>query len=134
MAESEHEPGFTFVDKRRRGVEEDAAPAAAPAAARPSAPAPAAEAPGPAPPPTGRADFTSLCAMFYSEALMNLGQVADPSTGRPHVDLEHARFAIDMLAMLREKTQGNRTAEESAVLDEILAALRMGFVRASGRR
>jgi hypothetical protein len=72
--------------------------------------------------------------MFYSEAMAHLGQVPDPATGRPHVDLEQARFTIEMLTMLKEKTEGNRTAEESAVLDEILAVLRMGFVQLSRRR
>jgi hypothetical protein len=70
---------------------------------------------------------------MYSDALVHLGQVPDPMTGQPHQDLEQAQFTIDLLAMLREKTEGNRTAEESAVLDEILATLRMSFVRASRR-
>jgi hypothetical protein len=71
--------------------------------------------------------------MLYSEALVHLGQVPDPMSGQPHVDLEQAQFTIDLLAMLKEKTEGNRTSEETAVLDEILATLRMGFVRARGR-
>jgi hypothetical protein len=71
--------------------------------------------------------------MLYSEALMHLGQVPDPMTGQPHQDLEQAQFTIDLLGMLREKTEGNRTPQESAVLEEILANLRMAFVRASRR-
>ncbi|MBI4013319.1 MAG: DUF1844 domain-containing protein [Candidatus Rokubacteria bacterium] len=69
--------------------------------------------------------------MLYSEALVHLGQVPDPMTGQPHRDLEQAQFTIDLLAMLQEKTQGNRTAEESGVLEEILATLRMAYVRVS---
>jgi hypothetical protein len=69
--------------------------------------------------------------MLYSEALVHLGQVPEPMTGQAHRDLEQAQFTIDLLAMLQEKTQGNRTPEESAVLEEILATLRMGYVRAS---
>jgi hypothetical protein len=73
--------------------------------------------------------------MLYGDAMANLGQAPDPATGRAHVDLDQARFAIDLLAMLQEKTQGNRTPDESAVLEEMLTALRMGFVRLSqGRR
>ena len=59
--------------------------------------------------------------MLYGDAMANLGQAPDPMTGRPHVDLEQARFAIDLLAMLQEKTRGNRTPDESAVLEEMLA-------------
>jgi hypothetical protein len=80
-----------------------------------------------------RADFTSFCVMMYSDALVHLGQAPDPMTGRAHVDLEQAQFTIDLLSMLKEKTAGNRTAEESGVLDEVLATLRMAFVRASRR-
>jgi hypothetical protein len=73
--------------------------------------------------------------MLYSDALANLGQAPDPATGRPHVDLEQARFAIELLTMLQQKTQGNRTPEESAVLEDMLTALRMGYVQiAEGRR
>ncbi len=135
MPEREPEPGFTVVDRRRRGEDE---PAPTPA---PSAPEPVSR-PSPAPPPSrgepvgapggpGRADFASFCVMLYSEALVHLGQVPDPMTGQPHRDLDQAQFTIDLLAMLQEKTQGNRTAEESAVLEEILATLRMAYVRVS---
>lgn len=140
-------PGFTFVDKRRRGDAAESTPEpprrepprealpreAARGAREPSrtttAPASPLEGPGPM-----EANLTSLCAMFYSEALVHMGQVPDPGTGRPHVDLEQARFTIDMLSMIKEKTEGNRTPDESAVLEEILAALRMGFVQLTRRR
>ncbi|MGH7266883.1 MAG: DUF1844 domain-containing protein [Candidatus Rokuibacteriota bacterium] len=130
MADQEAEKGFTFVDRRRRG--DDEAPAPEPAATRPAPPPPR---PEPAVSKAGlpRADFASFCVMLYSETLVHLGQVPDPMTGQPHQDLEQAQFTIDLLAMLREKTEGNRTAEETAVLDEILANLRMAFVR-GGRR
>jgi hypothetical protein len=75
--------------------------------------------------------------MLYGDAMANLGQAPDPVTGRPHIDLDQARFAIDLLAMLQEKTRGNRTPDEGAVLEEMLSTLRMGFVRlsqAQGRR
>ena len=149
MSERESDPGFSVVDRRRRGEEAESAPA------RPSAPAPREEPPRQAappppppsasplvggPPPGGpagapKADLTALLVMLYGDAMANLGQAPDPMTGRPHVDLEQARFAIDLLAMLQDKTSGNRTPDESAVLEEMLGALRMGFVKISqGRR
>ena len=79
-------------------------------------------------------DLTSLLVMLYGDAMANLGQAPDPVSGRPHVDLDQARFAIELLGMLQEKTRGNRTPDESAVLEEMLAALRMGFVRLSQGR
>lgn len=129
MPEPEGDPGFTVVDRRHRGGDE----LEAPRETSPPRPSPAPPRAEPAAPPGGppRPDFASFCVMLYSDALVHLGQVPDPVTGQGHQDLEQARFTIDLLGMLREKTEGNRTAEESAVLDEILTNLRMAFVRLS---
>lgn len=145
MSEREPDPGFSVVDRRRRGEEDEAPPsrpAPSPVVEPPRSPSPPAQsaivgpgsnAGGPAGAP--KADLTSLLVMLYGDAMANLGQAPDPGTGRPHVDLDQARFAIDLLAMLQEKTRSNRTPDESAVLEEMLTALRMGFVRLSqGRR
>jgi len=69
--------------------------------------------------------------MLASSALANLGETADPSTGQRVVDLEQARDAVDLLVMLRTKTEGNRTPQESQLLDEILYDLQVRFVRAA---
>jgi uncharacterized protein DUF1844 len=69
--------------------------------------------------------------MLASSALANLGEAADPSTGQRVVDLEQARDAVDLLVMLRTKTEGNRTPQESQLLDEILYDLQVRFVRAA---
>ena len=144
MSERDPDPGFSVVDRRRRG-EDDEPPSPRPAAtpvlepARPAAPPPqpAVGGPGPVvggPPGAPKADLTSLLVMLYGDAMANLGQAPDPTSGRPHVDLEQARFAIDLLAMLQDKTRGNRTPDESAVLEEMLTTLRMGFVRINQAR
>jgi hypothetical protein len=71
--------------------------------------------------------------MLYSEALAHLGQVPDPATGEGRLDPAQAGFTIDLLAMLEQKTAGNRSPEESAMLEEMLATLRMAFVQLSRR-
>jgi hypothetical protein len=144
VSEREPEPGFTVVDRRRRGDDDTPSDPAPPPIVGPSRPAPAPSRESPVGPPPGpatagpggapRADLTSLLVMLYGDAMANLGQAPDPVSGRPHVDLDQARFAIDLVAMLQEKTQGNRTPDESAVLEEMLAGLRMGFVRISQAR
>jgi Domain of unknown function (DUF1844) len=147
VSEREPDRGFSVVDRRRRG-DEDEAPPSRPAPSpvvepvRPASPPPQGAVVGPGPAvggPAGapKADLTSLLVMLYGDAMANLGQAPDPMTGRPHIDLDQARFAIDLLAMLQEKTRGNRTPDESGVLEEMLTTLRMGFVRLSqgqGRR
>jgi len=69
--------------------------------------------------------------MFASSALIGLGDAVDPSTGERHVDLDQARDAIDVLALLRDKTAGNRTEEESHLLEQVMYDLQMRFVRAT---
>ncbi|PWU25544.1 MAG: hypothetical protein C5B48_00750 [Candidatus Rokuibacteriota bacterium] len=85
--------------------------------------------PGPAPP-----DLQGLFVMFASSALVSLGQTADPATGEAKIDLAHAREAIDLLLLLRDKTAGNRTEQESRLLEEILYDLQMRFVSVSERK
>lgn len=81
------------------------------------------------PPPS----LTLLSTTLGMQAMMALGLMADPATGKTEVDLDRARHFVDMLAMLQEKTQGNRTPDETAVLDNLLHELRMGFVAVSQR-
>ena len=79
---------------------------------------------GPLPPPS----LGFLCGSFYLQAMIALGVVQNPLSEKAEVNLEQAKHAIDMLAMLREKTEGNRTDEETTEIDRILHELRMGFV------
>lgn len=74
------------------------------------------------------ADFQSLVGTMVTQALMYMGGFPDPQTGRALVSLEHARFHIDLLAVLEEKTRGNVTPEESSDLGAAVNELRMRFV------
>jgi hypothetical protein len=74
--------------------------------------------------------------MFAGSALVGLGEAPNPATGERAVDLEQAREAIETLLLLREKTRGNLTEDESRLLQEILYDLQLRFVQVSegGRR
>lgn len=74
------------------------------------------------------ASFEMLITMFASEAMAGLGQFPHPLTGQQQVDLAQARYAIDMLEMLAEKTKGNLAPAEETGLRELLHQLRMSFV------
>jgi len=65
--------------------------------------------------------------------LMHLGQAPDPVTGQSSRDLAQAQYAIDMLGLLKEKTEGHRSPEEGQLLDELLYDLRMRYVQTSRR-
>jgi hypothetical protein len=82
-------------------------------------------------PDAGGGDLRGLFVMFASSALVNLGESTEPGSGERRVDLEQAREAIDMLRLLRDKTRGNLSAEESRLLEDVLYDLQMRFVRAT---
>jgi hypothetical protein len=91
---------------------------------------PGAKARGPLPPPS----LVLLAASLTTEAMIAMGLVPHPLSGKTETDLEQAKYAIDTIAMLFDKTQGNRTAEETAQLDSMLHELRMAFVAVSEGR
>ncbi len=79
-------------------------------------------------------DFTMLINAMAQPALLFLGEIPHPGTGKPSVNLEQARLQIDMLDLLRVKCRGNVTAEEESLLERVLYQLRMLYVsRSSGR-
>lgn len=85
----------------------------------------AAGAPGQLPP----ANFETLLSSMATQALMSLGAFADRRTGQPiPPDLPVAKFHIDMLGVLEEKTQGNLSEEEAQTLKLTLHELRLQFV------
>ena len=133
MAEDE---SFKVTDRRGRPKEEVDADAVRAGNTGPSLAGPAPiEADTRSVPPRGPEprgpDLQNLFLMFASSALISLGEAADPSTGERRVDLDHARDSIDMLALLRDKTSGNRTDQESRLLEQIMYDLQMRFVRAA---
>ena len=82
--------------------------------------------------PLPEGNFAALISMLTTQALFALGllQVKGQEERKP--DLELAKYNIDMLQTLEEKTRGNLTKEEEAVLANTLNELRMGYVRVAG--
>jgi hypothetical protein len=131
MAEEET---FKVTDRRRRDESEETPPTAAPTILRGAAsgaPSPGPASPGPSASPPAGPDLQGLFIMLASSALMNLGEAADPETGERVLDLGQAKEAIDLLSLLRLKTEGNRTDQESHLLEEMLYDLQLRFVRAA---
>jgi len=80
-------------------------------------------------------DFYTFVLSLASSAFVHLGDAPDPETGeagKPELGL--ARQTIEILAMLREKTKGNLTAEEEAFVENLLMDLRLRFVAKSAGR
>ena len=77
----------------------------------------------------GGIDFYTFVLSLASSAFVNLGDAPHPDTGEPTApNFELAQQAIDIIAMLREKTKGNLTAEEEKFVDNLLTDLRLRFV------
>ncbi|HUO87189.1 MAG TPA: DUF1844 domain-containing protein [Thermoanaerobaculia bacterium] len=99
---------------------------AAPEGADRSAPADAA-----GPEPGAGPTFLDLVAVLAEPVPLYLGDTPLPD-GRSVENLDAARFHIDLLDVLREKTAGTLSPQESGVLEDILYRLRMRFVQKRG--
>ena len=77
------------------------------------------------------ADFKGLVGVLASQAIMGLGAMGDPKSGRVVVDLPGAQFSIDLLAVLEEKTKGNIDDDDANELRQIISELRGRFVQIS---
>jgi hypothetical protein len=78
-----------------------------------------------------KALFLNLVMMLGSTAMQQLGQIASPISGKVDVDLNGAQATIDMLSMLKAKSEGNLDTDEERMLNDTLSALQMNYVEAS---
>ena len=74
------------------------------------------------------ASFVNFLSTLATNAAAALGAVPHPATGQRTLDLDSGKFWIDVLAMLREKTNGNLHPKEAQLLDSLLGDLRMQYV------
>ncbi|MEM9419286.1 MAG: DUF1844 domain-containing protein [Planctomycetota bacterium] len=75
------------------------------------------------------ANFETLLSSFVTQALFAMGAIPDPQTGQPAMHLDLARYQIDMLSVLEEKTKGNLTEDEEKMLAGTLYELRTRYVQ-----
>ena len=81
--------------------------------------------------PQGGPGFLDLAAMLAEPAAIYLGDAPLPD-GQWAENLEMARVHIDLLDVLRQKTAGNLTAQESAILEDLIYRLRVRYVQKRG--
>ena len=75
------------------------------------------------------ASFSTLVMSIGSQAAIHLGLAPHPASGKTETDKELARFNIDLLLMLQEKTKNNLSAEESDFLTKLVQDLQLQFVQ-----
>jgi len=74
------------------------------------------------------ANFSTLVLSIGSSAAMSLGLAPNPANGKQEVDKKMAKFNIDLLEMLKVKTQNNLSAEEDTFMTQMIGDLKMKFV------
>jgi hypothetical protein len=80
---------------------------------------------------SNEASFESLVSGLAIQTLSALGAMAPPDAKEVMVDLPNAQYMIDLLLVLRDKTNGNLTPKEQGLLSETIAELQQGFVMRS---
>lgn len=135
MGDSQEDKGYTVKDRRLFSQEEGED--------KKAAPEPSQEA---SKPPEGNkrsaeeekkqqeiflppVDFATFIFSLNTSALVHLGEISDPSTGRKEKQLTLAKHTIDTIAILDAKTKGNLTKDEQDLIDHVLYDLRMRYVR-----
>lgn len=126
--DGDEEPGRPASTGSGRPMEEPRRRVEEPASAGPSTPGPVPGAPSSAGEPGGDISFLDLVGLLAEPIALYLGDLAMPS-GERTVDLDQARVYIDLLGILQEKTRGNLSREEEAVLSDLVYRLKMRYVQ-----
>ena len=77
------------------------------------------------------ANFSTLILSIAHSAKVAIGDVELPETEDQQKDLKMAQFNIDLLSVLKAKTENNLESQEQQLIDAILSDLQMRFVQAS---
>lgn len=130
---TEEEKGFVIKDRRTSSSpqsapegSENAAETRRNGAGRETSEKPPTNDPGA---PLPEINFGTFVFSLNSSALVHLGAIEDPASGKREKDLPLAKQTIDILGMLEQKTRGNLTDDEAHLLKNILHDLRLMYVR-----
>ncbi|MGB5746052.1 MAG: DUF1844 domain-containing protein [Desulfobacterales bacterium] len=82
--------------------------------------------------PLPEINFATFVVSLNASALLHLGAIEDPTTGKMDKNLPLAKQTIDILSMLEEKTAGNLSKDEEGLLKNILYDLRIIYVKEKG--
>ena len=72
--------------------------------------------------------FLQLILGLQQAAMVALGKLMNPMTGKLDKNLEAAKNTIDTLGAIEARTQGNLASDEARVLAQVVAELRMNYV------
>lgn len=75
------------------------------------------------------ANINSLIILLLTQAMINLGEINDPVNNSKSINLDGAKVFIDLLEILKQKTKGNLTVEESKYLNSVLDNIQMVYLK-----
>lgn len=79
-------------------------------------------------------NFVNFINGLGLECLVALGKLENPLTKSKEVNLRQARYIIETLDMIREKTRNNLEQEEEKSLEELIVYLKMLYVESSQQK
>lgn len=82
-------------------------------------------------PQTMEASLSTLVLSIGSSAAIALGLAPEPTTGKSIKDIKMAKFNIDLLMVLQNKTKNNLSEDEVQFLSRIISDLQMKFIEES---
>lgn len=82
--------------------------------------------------PLPKGDLAALISTLTTQAFFSMGAFKVEGQENREPDLELAKYNIDMLETLEEKTKGNLSEDEAKILAETLNQVRMAYVKLSG--
>jgi len=73
-------------------------------------------------------DFSVFITGLSMQTLVSLGEIPNPMTNKKEVNLMQAKYMVDTIEMVKDKTKGNLTDPEAKLVEDILYQLRMKYV------
>ena len=70
----------------------------------------------------------ALVQSLAAQCMLALGLIAPPDAQQVTLDITQAKYVIDILLMLREKTKGNLSTEEARMLTDVVSDLQRAYV------
>lgn len=77
-------------------------------------------------------NFLTIVQVYQLEGLVALGKMLNPATNQITRSLEHAKYVIDLLDILKSKTSGNLSDEEQRFLENTISTLKLNYLEESG--
>lgn len=73
------------------------------------------------------ADFNIFITSLGMQAMIFMGEMENPITNETKVELPRAKYLIETISMIKDKTKGNLTTEENKLIDDMLYTLRLKY-------